>query len=104
MSDSNRENMMQALDRLRAAIGEEKIFLVNDDGGITLSPLAFQKLAEMRLKDQADWREEHREEAERVAAEVLANWTGEFGAPLHGRTSKCGCDWTPTNERSDTNG
>ncbi|WP_280389847.1 hypothetical protein [Nocardia wallacei] len=102
MTDSNRENMMATLTRLRAMMDEVKIFLTDERGGITLSPLAFQKLAEMRLKDAEQWREDHREEAERVAADVLADWPADFNPPILVHQSKCGCDWTPTSKGSDT--
>lgn len=91
----NPSAMRAKLDALREILPEEKIFLATADGRPVLSPLAAQKLAEMDLKTAADWRDEHRDEASKLAAEMIEACQGDNNPPILLKGSRCQCEWTP---------
>lgn len=89
--------MRAKLDSLREIIREDQIFVQTADGRLMLSPLAAQKLAEMDLKAAQDWRDEHRDEAAKLAADMIEACAGEKNPPISIRQSGCGCDWRSLN-------
>ena len=90
----SRRVILDKINQLRAVMPDDEIFIVVE-GRPYLSPKAARRLEAMERKDQEAWRDEHREEARKAAAHMIAECADDLVRPILTTPPRCGCDWKP---------